>query len=106
MMTSKTFTLEEIKQVAPSVFTTEKAAHLTDKYIQTPTSRVVEDLMRLGWQVTKAQEVKSRKYKDSKNTLLYSDTQTSKLRVKMVMMRFHKYYLPIHMMVKQHLTLE
>lgn len=63
MMTSKTFTLEEIKQVAPSVFTTEKAAHLTDKYIQTPTSRVVEDLMRLGWQVTKAQEVKSRKYK-------------------------------------------
>jgi len=63
MITSKTFTLEEIKQVAPSVFTTEKAAHLTDKYIQTPTSRVVEDLMRLGWQVTKAQEVKSRKYK-------------------------------------------
>jgi hypothetical protein len=63
MMTSKTFTLEEIKQVAPSVFTTEKAPHLTDKYIQTPTSRVVEDLMRLGWQVTKAQEVKSRKFK-------------------------------------------
>jgi hypothetical protein len=63
MMTSKTFTLEEIKQVAPSVFTTEKAAHLTDKYIQTPTSRVVEDLMRLGWQVTKAQEVRSKKYK-------------------------------------------
>ncbi len=63
MMTSKTFTLEEIKQVAPSVFTTEKAAHLTDKYIQTPTSRVVEDLMRLGWQVTKAQEVKARKGK-------------------------------------------
>jgi len=63
MMTSKIFTLEEIKQVAPSVFTTEKAPHLTDKYIQTPTSRVVEDLMRLGWQVTKAQEVKSRKFK-------------------------------------------
>jgi hypothetical protein len=63
MMTSKTYSLEEIKQVAPSVFTTEKAAHLTDKYIQTPTSRVVEDLMRLGWQVTKAQEVRSRKYK-------------------------------------------
>ena len=62
MMTSKTYTLEEIKATAPSVFTTEKAAHLTDKYIQTPTSRVVEDLMNLGWQVTKAQEVRSRKY--------------------------------------------
>ena len=63
MMTSKTYSLDEIKQIAPSVFTAEKAPHLTDKYIQTPTSRVVEDLMRLGWQVTKAQEVKSRKYK-------------------------------------------
>jgi len=59
----KMYSLEEIKQMAPSVFTTEKAPHLTDKYIQTPTSRVVEDLMRLGWQVTKAQEVKSKKYK-------------------------------------------
>jgi hypothetical protein len=63
MMTSKTYSLEEIKQIAPSVFTTEKAAHLTDKYIQTPTSRVVEDLMNLGWVVTKAQEVRSKKYK-------------------------------------------
>ena len=63
MMTSKTYSLEEIKAIAPSVFTTEKASHLTDKYIQTPTSRVVEDLMNLGWQVTKAQEVRSKKYK-------------------------------------------
>jgi hypothetical protein len=63
MMTSKTYSLDEIRAIAPSVFTTEKAAHLTDKYIQTPTSRVVEDLMRLGWQVTKAQEVRSKKYK-------------------------------------------
>ena len=63
MMTNHTYTLDEIKQIAPSVFTTEKAPHLTDKYIQTPTSRVVEDLMNLGWQVTKALEVRSRKYK-------------------------------------------
>jgi len=55
--------LENIKAIAPSVFTTEKASHLSDKYVQTPTSRVVEDLMNLGWEVTKVQEVKSRKYK-------------------------------------------
>jgi hypothetical protein len=61
MMSSNTYSLEQIKKIAPSVFTTEKAPHLTDKYIQTPTSRVVEDLMSLGWQVTKAQEVKARK---------------------------------------------
>ena len=63
MMTNHHYTLDQIKQLAPSVFTTTKAAHLTDKYVQTPTSRVVEDLMNLGWVVTKVQEVKSRKYK-------------------------------------------
>ena len=61
--TNETYTLDQIKTIAPSVFTTEKAPHLTDKYIQTPTSRVVEDLMSLGWEVTKAQEVKARKGK-------------------------------------------
>lgn len=55
------YTLDQIKELAPSVFTTDKAPHLTDKYVQTPTSRVVEDLMSLGWQVTKCQEVKARK---------------------------------------------
>jgi len=63
MMTNHHYSLEQIKAIAPSVFTTEKAPHLTDKYIQTPTSRVVEDLMSMGWQVTKAQEVKARKGK-------------------------------------------
>ena len=57
------YSLENIKAIAPSVFTTEKASHLSDKYVQTPTSRVVEDLMNLGWEGTKGQEVKSRKYK-------------------------------------------
>ena len=57
------YTLDQIKELAPSVFTTDKAPHLTDKYVQTPTSRVVEDLMSLGWQVTKCQEVKARKGK-------------------------------------------
>ena len=63
IMSKNNYSLDEIKKMAPSVFTTEKAPHLTDKYIQTPTSRVVEDLMALGWQVTKAQEVKARKGK-------------------------------------------
>jgi hypothetical protein len=63
MMSGNNYSLEQIKTIAPSVFTTDKAPHLTDKYIQTPTSRVVEDLMSMGWQVTKAQEVKARKGK-------------------------------------------
>jgi hypothetical protein len=55
------YSLEQIREIAPSVFTTDKAPHLTDKYIQTPTSRVVEDLMALGWEVSKVQQVKARK---------------------------------------------
>lgn len=64
------YSLEQIKQITPSVFTTDKAPHLTDKYIQTPTSRVVEDLMSLGWQVTKIQEVKARKNKGFQKHLI------------------------------------
>ena len=64
------YSLNEIKTLAPSVFTTDKASHLTDKYIQTPTSLVVEDLMKLGWQVTKAQEIKARKNKGYQKHML------------------------------------
>ena len=63
MMSGNSYSLEQIRSLAPSVFTTDKAPHLTDKYVQTPTSRVVEDLMSMGWQVTKAQEVKARQGK-------------------------------------------
>jgi hypothetical protein len=64
------YNIEQIKAAAPSVFTEAKAPHLTDKYIQTPTIKVVEDLMNLGWEVTKAQEVKSRKYKGFQKHLI------------------------------------
>jgi hypothetical protein len=46
VMSNNNYSLEQIKTMAPSVFTTDKAPHLTDKYIQTPTSRVVEDFRR------------------------------------------------------------
>lgn len=57
----KGYSLSEIETMAPSVFTTGKADHLSDKYVQTPTSRVVEDLMNMGWLVTDAKEIKARK---------------------------------------------
>jgi hypothetical protein len=63
MMTNVNYTLDQIKAVAPSVFTTEKLSTLTDKYVHAPTSRVIEDLMNLGWVVTKCQEIKARKNK-------------------------------------------
>lgn len=57
------YTLEQIKEIAPSVFTTDKLSTLTDKYIHAPTSRVIEDMMALGWEITKCQEIKARKNK-------------------------------------------
>lgn len=65
-----TYGIEEIKELTPSAFTTTKASHLTDKYIQTPTVKVIKDLMKLGWEVTKAQEVKSRKFKGFQKHLI------------------------------------
>jgi hypothetical protein len=64
------YNIEQIREIAPSVFTEAKAPHLTDKYIQTPTIKVVEDLMNLGWEVTKVQEVRSRKYKGFQKHLI------------------------------------
>ena len=64
------YNIQDIKALAPSVFTEAKAPHLTDKYIQTPTIKVVEDLMNLGWEVTKVQEVRSRKYKGFQKHLI------------------------------------
>ena len=64
------YNIEQIKAIAPSVFTEAKASHLTDKYIQTPTIKVVEDLLNLGWEVTKVHEVRSRKYKGFQKHLI------------------------------------
>ena len=41
MMSSNNYSLEQIRSMAPSVFTTDKAPHLTDKYIQTPSKFTV-----------------------------------------------------------------
>jgi hypothetical protein len=70
MMTNRVYTLDEIREIAPSIFTEQKAPHLSEKYIQTPTSRVVEDLIKLGWDVIKTQEIKARKDKGFQKHLI------------------------------------
>jgi hypothetical protein len=70
MMTNRVYTLDEIREIAPSIFTEQKAPHLSEKYIQTPTSRVVEDLIKLGWDVIKTQEIKARKGKGFQKHLI------------------------------------
>lgn len=51
----------EIKKVAPSVFTSTAASHVSDSYTHIPTSQVIEDMEKLGWGVVDAKEVRARK---------------------------------------------
>jgi hypothetical protein len=52
---------EQVKQVAPSVFTKTGASTVSDKYSHIPTERVLDDMAVLGWNVVDAKEIKARK---------------------------------------------
>jgi hypothetical protein len=56
----KTLTLDEIKKVAPSIFTAIPLSTLSDRYTHIPTSQVIEDIMDLGWEVVEVQQVNAR----------------------------------------------
>jgi len=52
---------EQVKQVAPSVFTKTGASNVSEKYSHIPTERVMDDMEVLGWNVVDAKEIKARK---------------------------------------------
>ena len=52
---------EQVKDVAPSVFTTKPSNRVSDKYTHIPTERVIDDMEELGWRIVEAKEVKARK---------------------------------------------
>jgi hypothetical protein len=61
-MNTQTLTLEQLKQQCPTAFTAQKSPDTTtDRYTHIPTSVVIEDLMKLGWEPTSAKQVKARK---------------------------------------------
>ena len=53
--------LEELQEVAPSIFTKTGSDKTSSKYTHIPTDRVIKDLELLGWGVVDAKEVKARK---------------------------------------------
>jgi hypothetical protein len=59
--TIESFSKEQVKQVAPSVFTKTGASTVSDKYSHIPTERVMDDMAVLGWNVVDAKEIKARK---------------------------------------------
>ncbi len=54
-------TIEQIRSIAPSIFTNHGAKGTSEKYSHIPTDRVIRDMELLGWGVADAKEVKARK---------------------------------------------
>ena len=59
------WSLEELKEIAPSIFTEKGSDKTSSKYTHIPTDRVIKDLELLGWGVVDAKEVNART-KDTK----------------------------------------
>ncbi len=56
-------TIQDLKNNAPSIFTTEPSYKVSQKYSFIPTTRIVEDLNKLGWEPYEASQRKSRNSK-------------------------------------------
>jgi hypothetical protein len=54
-------TLEEVRQAAPQAFATAPRPGVSKKYSFLPTSRIIEDMDRLGWKVCQAKTNRSRR---------------------------------------------
>jgi len=63
--TPQPLTTKELKELAPSIFTTHPSHKVSDKYSFMPTTRIVDDLSKLGWEPYEASQRKSRTSKDS-----------------------------------------
>ena len=51
---------ENIKSLAPSVFSEKPSKEVSKHYVHIPTERVIDDMEVLGWKVVDAKEVKAR----------------------------------------------
>jgi len=55
-------TKDQIREIAPSVFTAKADKRSTSKhYVHIPTEKVIDDMASLGWNVVDAKQVKARK---------------------------------------------
>ena len=74
--TIETISKEQVKQVAPSVFTKQGASNVSEKYSHIPTERVMDDMSALGWNVVDAKEIKARKNQGfQKHMLIFANPE-------------------------------
>ena len=74
--TIETISKEQVKQVAPSVFTKTGSSTVSKKYSHIPTERVMDDMSSLGWNVVDAKEIKARKNQGfQKHMLIFANPE-------------------------------
>ena len=74
--TMEIITKEQIKLVAPSVFTKKGSNNVSSKYSHIPTERVMDDMAALGWSVVDAKEIKARKNQGfQKHMLIFANPE-------------------------------
>jgi hypothetical protein len=74
--TIESISKEQVKQVAPSVFTKHGASNVSEKYSHIPTERVMDDMSALGWNVVDAKEIKARKNQGfQKHMLIFANPE-------------------------------
>jgi len=54
-------TIDQIAKAAPAAVSTTSAANVSEKYVHVPTINLIEDMAKLGWGVTDAKQVRSKK---------------------------------------------
>jgi hypothetical protein len=57
---SKFLGKEELKEIAPSIFTMIPSSGVTDKYTHIPTEKVIDDMELLGWKPVDAKQLNDR----------------------------------------------
>jgi hypothetical protein len=60
MQKLETLSPEQIKERAPQVYTDKPYDQVSDKYVFLPTHRIVDDMAKLGWQVSDAKTMKTK----------------------------------------------
>ena len=74
--TIETISKEQVKLVAPSVFTKTGSSTVSEKYSHIPTERVLDDMAALGWNVVDAKEIKARKNQGfQKHMLIFANPE-------------------------------
>ena len=74
--TIESLSKEQVKQVAPSVFTKTGSSTVSEKYSHIPTERVMDDMEALGWNVVDAKEIKARQNQGfQKHMLIFANPE-------------------------------